>query len=311
MKAKAWLRSALQWGLGLFVLWLLFRSVPLGETVEAARRADAALFAIVTVVTSALWFWIDSAAISYLVTRFHVPFSPREARSIRALSYLVAMINWNLGSGAIMLHLKRSKEVPLTNSLATILFYNSLDGFILLTMAAVGLATSAHGTRGAAIAVAGVLAGLVVLVAALRADRPDWEVLARLRNSIPVRTIRAATVWDFASIGMARLVYFLIFVFYFWAALRAFSVAVPALYLVGAVPLILLAAVLPVTPAGLGTQQAAMVYLLRPFGDEANILAFGLVFPVSFMIARSALALFYLGDLAALRSSLAEARSNS
>ena len=311
MKTRAWLRSALQWSVGLLVLWLLFRNVPLDETVAAARQADVWLLLLVTAATCVIWFWIDSAAISFLVTRFHVPFSKREARSIRALSYLVAMVNWNLGSGAIMLHLRRSKEIPLTSSLATILFYNSLDGFILLAMAAVGLATSGHGTRGAAFAVAGVLAALIALVAALRADWPEWEVIARVRNSLPVRTIRAATLRDVTLVGTARLVYFLIFVFYFWAALRAFSVTVPALHLVGSVPLILLAAVLPVTPAGLGTQQAAMVYLLRAFGDEANILAFGLVFPISFMVARAVLALFYLGDLAALRSSLAEARSSS
>lgn len=310
MKVRPWLRNSLQWGMGLFVLWLLFRSVPFDETLAAARHADVTLLVVVTAVTSVVWFWIDSAAISYLITRFHVPFSQREARSIRALSYLVAMVNWNLGSGAIMLHLRRSKEVPLTNSLATILFYNSLDGFILLAMAAIGLAMSAHGGSGAMIGVAIALAGLVGLVVGLRADRPQWEVIDRVRGSLAVRTIRASTVRDFAIVGSARLVYFLIFVFYFWAALRAFAVAVPPLHLMGAVPLILLAAVLPVTPAGLGTQQAAMVYLLRAFGDEANILAFGLLFPVSFMIARALLALIYLGDLPALRGSLDEARTS-
>ena len=73
-----------------------------------------------------------------------------------------------------------------------------------------------------------------------------------------------------------RLVYFLIFVTYFWAGLRIFSVEVSFLYMAGTVPMVLLSGVLPITPAGLGTQQAAMLYLLRPFGDEANILAFGL-----------------------------------
>lgn len=311
MKSRKWLRDALQWTAGLFVLWLLFRNVPFDDALTAALRADVPLLLAITVVTCVVWFWLDSAALAYLISRFHIAFSQREARSIRALSYLVAAVNWNLGSGAIMLHLRRTKEVPLTGSLATILFYNSLDGFVLLALAAVGLALSSQNTGGFAAGVAMALAALVAIVAILRADRPRWEVLERLRGSIPVRTIRAATARDFALVGAVRLVYFLMFVFYFWAALRAFAVHVPPLHLLGTVPLVLLSGVLPFTPAGLGTQQAVMLYMLRAFGDEPAILAFGLVFPFSFLIARALLSLFYLGDLGELRTSLDEAESST
>lgn len=308
---RKWLRSALQWTAGLFVLWLLFRNVPFEEAVTAALQADIPLLVTVTVVTCVIWFWLDAAALSYLITRFHTSFSPREARSIRALSYLVAAVNWNLGSGAIMLHLRRTKEIPLTGSLATILFYNSLDGFVLLALAVVGLALSSQDTAGFAAGVGIALAVLVAIVAILRADRPTWEVFDRMRRSIPIRTIRAAVPRDFALVGALRLVYFLMFVFYFWAALRAFAVHVPPLHLVGAVPLVLLAGVLPFTPAGLGTQQAVMLYMLRAFGDEPNILAFGLVFPFSFLLARALLSLFYLGDLGEVRTSLDEVESST
>lgn len=301
------LRSAVQWGVGLLILWLLFRNVPFAEAMEAARRADLTLLVVASLLVAIIWFLLDSAALSFLFSRFHVPFSYREARSIRALSYLLAMVNWNLGSGAIMLHLRRTKGLPLTASLASMLFYNSLDGFVLLGMAAFGFATAAGGMQDFAIGVGIAFAVLLALVLAIRSDRPAWEPLDRLRGATVLRTIRTATPADFALMGVARLVYFLIFVLYFWAALRAFSVEVSATYLMGTVPLVLLSGVLPITPAGLGTQQAAMLYFLSPFGEEASILAFGLAFPVLMMLARLPLSLLYLPDLAALRRTLDEA----
>ena len=304
---RRWLRSGAQWGAGLLILWLLFRNVPFAEAIEAARRADMVSLVSLSLLVSLVWFLLDSAALSYLFTRFHVPFSQREARSIRALSYLVAMVNWNLGSGAIILHLRRAKNVPLTASLATMLFYNSLDGFILLGMSVLGFATAGAGRFAATVGVA--LAALLALILAIRSERPDWEPLNRLRAAVVLRTIRSATAVDFAIGGVVRLIYFLIFVLYFWAGLKIFSVDASLLYMMGTVPMVLLSGVLPITPAGLGTQQAAMLYLLRPYGDEANILAFGLAFPVIVMLARLPLSLFYLPDLNALRRTLDEAES--
>lgn len=303
------LRGAAQWGVGLLILWLLFRGVPFAEAMEAARRADLLSLVALSLFVALVWFLLDSAALSYLFTRFHVPFSQREARSIRALSYLVAMVNWNLGSGAIMLHLRRTKGVPLSGSLATMLFYNSLDGFVLLAMATLGFAAASGDMRRFAAGVGVAFAALVGLVLAIRARRPAWRPLERLRETAVLRTIRGATTYDFVLVGAVRLIYFLIFVLYFWAGLRMFSVDVSPFYMMGAVPMVLLSGVLPITPAGLGTQQAAMLYLLKPFGDEANILAFGLAFPVLMMLARLPLSLVYLPDLNALRRSLDEAES--
>ena len=65
----------------------------------------------------------------------------------------------------------------------------------------------------------------------------------------------------------------------------------------------LAAAVLPITPAGLGTQQATMLYFFARHGNEAAVLAFGLAFPVAVTLGRCLLGLRYLGTLAHLRAS--------
>ncbi|MEO2166949.1 MAG: hypothetical protein ABGY42_02310 [bacterium] len=61
-------------------------------------------------------------------------------------------------------------------------------------------------------------------------------------------------------------------------------------------PLILLAGALPITPGGLGTQAAAMLYLWSGTGDRAAILAFGLILPVALTGTRVLLGLPYLAE---------------
>jgi uncharacterized membrane protein YbhN (UPF0104 family) len=72
-----------------------------------------------------------------------------------------------------------------------------------------------------------------------------------------------------------------------------------------------MAGALPITPAGLGTQQAAMLFFFAPYGDDASILAFGLTFPVVLLVLRAALGLPYLKDLAKLRASLDQEKAGA
>jgi hypothetical protein len=95
--------------------------------------------------------------------------------------------------------------------------------------------------------------------------------------------------------------YFSVFVGVFWLGSHAFGVEVPLLVAMAATPGILLAGAIPITPAGLGTQQAAMVFFFSAYGDEAAILAFGLAFPVALILSRCLLGLRYLRDLRKLR----------
>ena len=69
-----------------------------------------------------------------------------------------------------------------------------------------------------------------------------------------------------------------------------------------ATPIVLMAGGLPITPAGLGTQQALLVLFLAPWAPEAKLLAFGFVFPIAILLVRLPLGLLYLSDLRALRA---------
>jgi uncharacterized membrane protein YbhN (UPF0104 family) len=77
----------------------------------------------------------------------------------------------------------------------------------------------------------------------------------------------------------------------------AFGIDVPFTLVLAATPTIEAIGGLPITPGGLGTQQAAMLYFFGGHGSEAAIIAFGFSLPIALMLARSLLGLVYLSGV--------------
>ncbi len=286
-------------------MWFLFDRVPLADAWTAAGQARLVEFVLVTALAVTAWWLLESRAFAYLFTRFNAPVSWKEARALRGLTYLATPINWNLGTAAIILHLRRSKGIGALQSTSTMLFYGIIDLLVLATLALVGASTLpdspaiAQIQRAAAIADGFAIAMLVVLMT----SRPGWSWLQRFRAAGIFSTHRQATLRDLAVLVAVRACYFTGFVLYFWLGTWAFHAAAPLLFAMAATPIVLVVAALPITPAGLGTQQAAMLYLFAPHGSEAAILAFALCFPVALICARLPLGLLYIRDLASLRES--------
>jgi Lysylphosphatidylglycerol synthase TM region len=260
---------------------------------------------LVTSLAVTAWWLLESRAFAYLFTRFNADVSWKEARALRGLTYLATPINWNLGTAAIILHLRRSKGIGAVQSTSSMLFYGLIDLLVLSTLALIGASTLPHSPvtgpiqRTAAIADGFAIAMLVVLMT----SRPCWGWLQRFRGAGIFSSHRQATLADVAVLSAVRTCYFGGFVFYFWLGTRAFNASVPLLFALAATPIILVVASLPITPAGLGTQQAAMLYFFAPYAAEAPVLAFSLSYPVALIFTRLPIGLLYVRDLAALRES--------
>ena len=260
---------------------------------------------IVTAFAVTVWWALESAAFAYLFTRFNARLTWREARALRGLTYLVTPINWNLGTAAIILHLRRSKGIGAVQSTSSMLFYGLVDLMVLATLALAGASTLPASPAIASIQRAAAIADCfaIALLAVSMTSRPRWSWLRRLRGAGIFSTHRQATLGDLAVLVAVRTCYFGGFVLYFWLGTWAFHAAVPLLFALAATPIILVIGSLPITPAGLGTQQAAMLYLFAPYASEAAILAFALSFPVALICTRLPLGLLFIRDLAALRAS--------
>jgi uncharacterized membrane protein YbhN (UPF0104 family) len=302
-RAWEWLKKLAPWGVAAAILAYLFSEVPIAEAWRAARESRLEVFLSAMLGAVLLWFLLESAVFAYLFSRFNAPLSWAEARSLRGMTYLATPINWNLGTAAIILHLRRSKKIGAIESTSSMLFYQTIDGMVLAGLVLIGVWQFADSPQ--IVSLLRITIGFecfqVATLAVLMTNVPGWRWLRRVRGLGIFRTHRMATLRDIAALVVFKSLYFSVFVGVFWFGSHAFGVDVPLRLAMAATPAILLAGAIPITPAGLGTQQAAMIYFFSAYGDEAAILAFGLAFPVALVLSRCLLGLRYLRELPKLQ----------
>jgi uncharacterized membrane protein YbhN (UPF0104 family) len=299
MLALASLKRWLPWALALGIVLAVFSRVPIDEALAAARSAQLERFAALVIASVWIWFLIESAAFSYLFSRFNAPTSWREARSLRGSSYLLAPIHLSVGKAAVVLRLRSIKKVPLLDGTSSMLLYQTIDGVVLAALALTGLALipSAPELAGLRIAAVTTLLASLAYLAVLRARSPRLAPLDRLRGLALHRSHRLMSWRDLAVLVSAKLAYHLVFAGALWYGLRCFEVDISLASSLATSPVIEAIGGLPITPAGLGTQQGAMLYFFGKLGTRPAVVAFGFSFPIAILVARCALGLFYLPDL--------------
>lgn len=294
------------WLVAAAVIGFVFWRVPIGEAWTAAQSARLDLFLPLVLAASILWFALESAAFAHLVSRVNTRLSWRESRTLRGVTYLLTPIHWNLGKAAIVLRLHRTKQVPLLEGASTLLLYQTLDAAILTTLALGGillLPATPELTGFAPMALA-LLVALLAYLALVRADAPRLGPLERLRRSGVHHAHRSARRRELTIVVVLKTAYHLLFILVYYLGTRAFGAEPPLALVLAAAPIIQLIGSLPITPAGLGTQQAAMLYFFAgDFGGfdggdaAAAIVAFGFAFPIVLVASRCLIGFLYLPDL--------------
>jgi uncharacterized membrane protein YbhN (UPF0104 family) len=297
-------KKALPWVGAVGIIGWIFGHVPFAEVIEAARGADLGTFFLALGLAVVGWFLLDSRAYAYVITRFNAPLSWAEARALRGVTYIVAAINWNIGTASVVLYLRRLKQIPVFESTSSVFFYTNFDGLVLVSLAFLGASLFGESPevlqiqRGAGVA----FGVIVVTLALLMSSKPSWGWLTRARAWPIFLAFRRARPRDFAVLLVIRLTYFAGFVVVFTVGARAFGIDLPWMLAVASVPVVLMAGALPIAPAGLGTQAATMLFFWSEHGSEAQIVAFGLLFPIVITLARVLLGLPYLQQLKGLRA---------
>jgi hypothetical protein len=266
---------------------------------QAIRLARLEVFLPLVLCACLAWFLIDAAAFALVFGRFNTPMSFREARELRGLTYLLTPIHWNVGRAAVIARMRTAHRVPLLDATSSMMFYQTLDAILVSALCWVGLAQlPSSATRDALQPLVAlfclVLSAYLLIV---RSSRFAIWPLERLRASAIHRTHRLARSRDILAILFLRFAYYSVFVgLYDWGT-SAFGLGLPFALIVASVPIIQGIGALPITPAGIGTQQAAMLFLFSGYGPEAAIVAFGLSFPLLCIVFRSLIGWRYIGRL--------------
>jgi uncharacterized membrane protein YbhN (UPF0104 family) len=287
-----------KWLVALFVLVYLFNQVDTSKVLSAMALARMDLYLPLAMLFVILWFLIESQNLMFLFTLFghEIPF--RDMRIIRGSSYLLMIINYNLGLGAMAWYLKKRNNISLIRASSVMFFYYFVEsvGITLFALGGCLLILSDNPPLYSKIVwIAGCMGGSYIALFFMVRLIPRKGIFGRIRSNPLFEALHEATFSGFLQLAGLRVIYFAAFIVFFYFGLQCFDVHVPFSSLIGLVPVIFFIGNIPVTPFGIGTIQAAMLFFFKPFGAAEHILSFSVVYSATLLFLRAPIGLVYMG----------------
>ncbi len=254
------------WLVTLAILGYLFWRYPIADVLRALGRAAPWTVPALALLVVPIYL-ADSFAIARTFTWFVAPLRYREVLAIRGATYLLALVNYTIGQGAIVYFVHRSRGVPVLRGAAAVLLIMGINLLMLLLLATAGMALGADTVPALRTLIYVAYAGLAVYLTAVAlrprflTARPIFDVLlsAGLSGHLKALLVRAPHICCLLAFS--------------YVSLRAFDVRVPPVQAVLCLPVVFLIAVLPISVGGFGTTQAAMIYFFARYapGDAPNV----------------------------------------
>lgn len=288
----------------LLIFALIFWRIPITQVGAALGQAPVVKFFALFLPFCAFYWTIDSVCLTWVVRRFNAPLRLRDIMPIRASMYLLALINTNLGQGGVAWYLHRKTRVPFLELLSSILFIAVVEVYQLFLFSTLGVifyhsTSSSQSEMVRVLRIAYVIAWLLLAAViaffaqARRSSRIGAWITASRFGPI-AGTFLAARPLDYAIVLGIKAPGFVLSVLTQYCALSLFSIAIPFVRLILFLPLVFLAAALPISVAHLGTSQAAWLLFFSGSAPDARILAYSLAAHFTFMFCNGLIGLFYL-----------------
>jgi hypothetical protein len=299
-KGRAW-QHALPWLVTILCFTYLY-----GRLDGAAARAGldlvsylASVFAKVSwgrwlalmIPYSLLFFLIDSLIVWRVINWFNTRVAYADILPIRGSSYILSILNEQVGKGAMALYLNRREGIPGWEVGSSMLFIMFCEFYYLLTWACVGwligrdTLPKEFGLIPAIAAVA-----LLFLVFFLLFFRGHFAAGARLRERPVFKAFREARLWQYVAVIVLRSPALLSAIVVYTLALRLFGIEVGFAQMLGTLPVIFFGAA---TPGPMRTVAITLWVVLFP-GHEGEMAAFGFVQHNFFIFFNAAIGLLFL-----------------
>jgi hypothetical protein len=232
------------------------------------------------------WLAMDARILAFLFARTVGPVRWMDMVRMRGATYPLMAVSVDLANAALVASVRRATGAPLTRVAGAMVLHYLCD-LAALTSVAFGASLAVESRLVAALRPAlGALALLFssALVAARFGRR--WlrgRPVAGVSTDLSLRAL-------LLLVG-GRGVFYLSFACFAWLTLPSFGVDVRLLDAAARMPVLQSVAALPISPAGVGTAQAAAVLLFGDLGSHARVLAWGLVYGLSLLALRLPLGL--------------------
>lgn len=289
----------------LAILALIVRRIPLARLAAAFENADYLTFLALMVPNTIFYFCWDTLVLKVAIGWFHGEVPYRDLLPVRAASYVVGFFNTNAGRGALAAYLWRRLDAPFLELGSTVIFLVLTEYTQLVVWSMLGVLGFRTEITTSLLPVAGGVAAFwIVFFAYTRLHITPARAVAWLfapREWQLLRSFRRASVARYAAIVLLRAPMFLVSLVAHYYGARAFGIHIPFSQMLTFLPVIFMAAALPVTVAHLGTTQAAWIYFFGAYAPVPRLLAFSLVAHLTFAATRALLGLAWLpaayGDL--------------
>jgi len=240
---------------------------------------------------SLFYFLVDSAVVWRVVSWWNAPLRYRDVLPIRGSSFILSIVNEQVGKGAMGLYLNRRHGTPGWEIASSLFFIMFCEFFYLLAWATVGWLLR----RSELPAVFGWIPWLAAASALFLAlwiayFRGALAPGSRLRERPVFRAFRRARLRNYLAIMAMRSPALVAAALVYAGCARLFGVETSALAMLGYVPVVFFGAA---TPGPMRSVAVTLWVLLFP-GHEGAMTAFGLVQHNFFIFFNAAIGLVFL-----------------
>jgi len=210
---------------------------------------------------------------------------------IKAASYLLMIVHYTLGVGAMALLLRRRGGLTLSQSSSAVVLVSASDLVVVLA-----LATTSAAMVGFDFPVGGVFAlAIGSFVGGLSLLRAPFDLgpLERLRQHPFFAALRAVPLLRLGELLLYRIAFSAIFLGVSAAAFLSFDLMPDLPTLVVGMMAVAVVSALPIAVSGLGTGQATFLYVFKDLSDPGTLLAVSLVLSAAMIVMRVATGLLF------------------
>lgn len=287
------LRRIGPWAVGAVIVAIIVSRVPYAAFKQAISHGPHLALALTNLAINVAVLATDSTStwVGLIGAKVRRPFV--DVLIVRGATFVLYIVNYAVGQGGFGYYLHKT-GVPALRAAGVTLFLIGTNLATLLVVTSIAWAAYGGGTGSAALAWTLVIgcAGYVVYLAIIVAS-PGLLVRREL-----LAPLFDAGLKGHAIAMLGRLPHVIVLVVGQWAAIRVWGIDVPFVVGMTIMPAVVIASVLPISPAGLGTTQAAFTFFFADYAigatdDDraATVLAFSIVHFVYGVVASLAVGL--------------------
>ena len=287
------------------LVWLVGQ-VDLPRLLAVLSPRLAALMTVALVVYGAATLLLEALSIRMLIPGDIPGFGTWTAARIKCASYLLSILNYALGVGALAVLLRRRTPLGLAEAGSLVLLMSSVDLVVVVSIIAIGGAFLQDIAPAVPLpAVATILLGFPAGLWLLRTPR-SLGPLEALRSLSILSALREVPRLELAQLFALRVLFVGCFVSLCSVTFPLFGVHAPLADIVVGTLVVGFVAGLPIAVAGLGTSQAAFLFLFQGYASQEALLAQSLVLSAGMLALRAGMGMAFAREFT--REALAASR---